>query len=343
MDCFDVHFWRTPAPATRSRIAPMDKIAVIASGGDAPGMNAAIRAVARTALARGVEIWGGWDGYDGIVDNRIQQLTSGSVAGIIGRGGSVIGAGRSTRFFLPKTRQEAVARLRKDGFDGIVVIGGEGSLQAAQELHALGFPTVTIPGTIDNDMPGTEITIGADTAINTAVEAIDRLKDTAAAHRRAMLVEVMGRHCGYIAVMAGIATGAEMILTPERPVELEDIFHEMSDSGARDKRHFIIVVAEGARWRAAELTNLINGSANAYEARYTILGYIQRGGIPTRFDRILATRMGVAATDALLDQGSGLLATWRHNQVEMRPYDKLQPRSDPWEQALDRVHMLTTI
>ncbi len=321
----------------------MDKIAVIASGGDSPGMNAALRAVTRTALGRGVEVWAGWDGYDGLIDHRMQQLTTSSVAGIIGRGGSIIGAGRSPRFLLPEARQAAVDRLREDGIGGIVVIGGEGSLAGATELHQIGFPAVTVPGTIDNDMPGTEITIGADTAINTAMEAIDRLKDTAAAHRRAMLVEVMGRHSGYIAVMAGIATGAEMILTPERPVELEDIFHEMSETFLRDKRLFIIVVAEGARWRAAELTDLINGSPNAYEARYTVLGYIQRGGIPTRFDRILATRMGVAATDALLDGSSGVLATWRNNQVEMRANDSLEPRKDPWEQSLARVQLLTTI
>jgi 6-phosphofructokinase 1 len=321
----------------------MDKIAVIASGGDSPGMNAALRAVTRTALARDVEVWGGWDGYDGIVDHRLQQLTSSSVAGIISRGGSIIGAGRSTRFLVPETRQAAVASLREVGIGGIVVIGGEGSLAGATELHKMGFPAVTVPGTIDNDMPGTEITIGADTAINTAMEAIDRLKDTAAAHRRAMLVEVMGRHSGYIAVMAGIATGAEMILTPERPVELEDIFREMSESVQRGKRLFIVVVAEGARWRAAKLTDLINASPNAYEARYTVLGYIQRGGIPTRFDRILATRMGVAATDALIDGGSGLLATWRNNNVEMRANEDLEPHEDPWQQSLERVQLLTTI
>lgn len=321
----------------------MDKIAVIASGGDSPGMNAALRAVTRTALRRGAEVWAGWDGYDGLVDNRLERLTSASVAGIIGRGGSIIGAGRSPRFLLPKTRGQVVERLREAGIGGIVVIGGEGSLAGASELHKLGFPAITVPGTIDNDMPGTEITVGADTAINTAMEAIDRLKDTAAAHRRAMLVEVMGRQSGYIAVMAGIATGAEMILTPERPIELEDIFHEMNQTVRRNKRLFIIVVAEGARWRAAELTDLINGSPNPYEARYTVLGYIQRGGIPTRFDRILATRMGVAATDALLDGGSGMLATWRNNQVEMRSNDDLEPRTDPWEQSLARVQFLTTI
>ena len=321
----------------------MEKIALIASGGDAPGMNAAIRAVTRTALVRDAEVWGAWDGFDGIVDHRLERLVSTSVAGIIARGGSIIGAGRSPRYFEPSVREDCIDHLRLQGIGGLVVIGGEGSLQGAFELHKLGFPTVAIPGTIDNDMPGTEITIGADTAINTAVDAIDRLRDTASSHRRAMLVEVMGRHSGYIAVMAGLATGAEMILTPERSIELEDVFTAMRDTLSQGKRHFIVIVAEGARWRAAELTELINDSPNPYEARYTVLGYIQRGGVPTRFDRILATRMGVAAADALLDGRSGVLATWRSNQVEVVPIDRLEPRKDPWENALDRVHLLTTI
>lgn len=306
-------------------------------------MNAAVRAVTRAAIARDVEVWGAWDGFDGIIDVRMERLTSRSVAGVISRGGCIIGAGRSARFMDPKVREKAVHDMRMAGFDGLVVIGGEGSLAGATELHKLGFPTVTLPGTIDNDMPSTEITIGADTAINTAVEAIDRLKDTAASHRRAMLVEVMGRHCGYIAVMAGLATGAEMILTPERDLSLEDVFVEMDATVERGKRHFIVVVAEGAKWRAAELTEMINGSNNGFEARYTVLGYIQRGGIPTRFDRILATRMGVAGADALLDGASGVLTTWRHNSVQLVPWDELTPRGSPWDDELYRVHHLTTI
>jgi 6-phosphofructokinase 1 len=321
----------------------MDKIVVIASGGDAPGMNAAIRAVTRTAIVRGAEVWGAWDGYDGVIDKRLERLNSSSVAGIIARGGSIIGAGRSPRFLEQPQRQACVDYLRAQGIGGVVVIGGEGSLEGAVELHKMGMPTVTIPGTIDNDMPGTEITIGADTAINTAVQAIDRLRDTASSHRRAMLVEVMGRHCGYIAVMAGIATGAEMILTPERPTKLDDVFTAMRATLSQGKRHFIVVVAEGASWRAAELADLINESATPYDARYAVLGYIQRGGIPTRFDRLLATRMGVAAADALADGQSGVLTTWRNNHVEVLPVDALEPRTDPWEHALDRVHMLTTI
>jgi 6-phosphofructokinase 1 len=323
----------------------MEKIAVLASGGDAPGMNACIRAIVRTALDRSVEAWGVWDGYNGLVDHRMDHLTSRGVAGIMQRGGSVIGAGRSEQFMDAGCRDECVHYLRGEGIEGLIIIGGEGSLAGAVELHKLGMPTIAVPGTIDNDMPGTEITIGADTAINTAMEAIDRLRDTASAHQRAMIVEVMGRRSGYIAVMAGLATGAEMIITPERPPTLEDVFEEIRANGARGKRHFIIVLAEGAPWSAAELTQLINDAPHLfnYSARYTVLGYVQRGGQPTRFDRILATRMGVAATEALIDGQSGMLATWRHNQVEMRPTDQLEPQGDPWSAALDHVHRITAL
>jgi 6-phosphofructokinase 1 len=224
-----------------------------------------------------------------------------------------------------------------------VVIGGDGSMAGALMLHELGLPTVVIPGTIDNDMPGTDITIGADTAINTAMEAIDRLWGTTSAHRQAMLVEVMGRHCGYLAVMAWIATGAELILTPERPVEFELVLTEIQASRDRGKRHFIIAVAEGATWRAAELTELINESPTPYDARYTVLGYVERGGVPTQFDRMIATRMGVAATDTLLDGTCGVLASWGGNHVVLRSITELEPRPDPWERALDRVHLLTTL
>ena len=306
-------------------------------------MNAAIRAVVRTCVSRGVAVYGAWDGYGGLVDQRFSQLDSRNVAGILSRGGSVIGAGRSPRFMDPACQADCVAKAKERGIEGLVVIGGDGSMAGALALHKLGLPTVVIPGTIDNDMPGTEMTIGADTAINTAMEAIDRLRDTASAHRRAMLVEVMGRHCGYIAVMAGISTGAELILTPERPMKLEQVLSEIQANFDRGKRHFIIVVAEGATWRAAQLTDLINESPNPYDARYTVLGYVQRGGVPTQFDRVLATRMGVAATDGLLDGASAVLASWRHNQVELRLIEELEPRPDPWEQALDRVHLLTTL
>ena len=304
-------------------------------------MNAVIRAATRTAVVRGVSVWGFWDGYNGLLDWRCEELDSRSVAGSLQRGGSILGAGRCVPFFEDDVRRGAAERLRAEGFDGLIVIGGEGSLSGAWELHKLGIPTVTVPGTIDNDMPGTEITIGADTAINTAVEAIDRLRDTAGAHQRAMIVEVMGRHCGYIAVQAGLATGAELVLTPERHVELDEILAEVRAAWPRGKRHFIIVLAEGAQWRAAELADLINASADGFDARYTVLGYIQRGGSPSRFDRILGTRMGVAAADALLDGESGALVCWRHNACVVLPTDELPPRKDPWDAMLDRVQTIS--
>ncbi len=320
----------------------MKKIGLLASGGDAPGMNSAIRAATRAALYRDVEVWGFWDGYNGLLNRRCEQLNTRSVSGSLQRGGSIIGAGRCDSFFDDGVRREAVDYLRSAGFEGLIVIGGEGSLAGAWELHKLGFPTITVPGTIDNDMPGTEATLGADTAINTAMEAIDRLRDTASAHQRAMIVEVMGRRCGYIAVQAGLATGAEMVLTPERPVELEDVFSEIRGVWGRGKRHFIIVLAEGARWNAAELADLINRSTEPYSARYTVLGYIQRGGSPSRFDRILGTRMGVAAVDALLDGQSGRLVCWRNNGCIALPGDALPPRADPWDAMLDRVQTIAS-
>lgn len=320
----------------------MNKIAILGSGGDAPGMNPCIRAVTRSALERGLEVWGVWDGYNGLVDHRIEQLTSRGVAGILQRGGSMIGAGRCPAFFDAATRQACADYLRGEGIEGLVVMGGDGSMNGARELHLLGVPTVVVPVTIDNDMRGTEITVGADTAINTAVEAIDRLRDTASAHQRAMIIEVMGRRSGYIAMMAGIATGAEMIITPERASELESIFSEMREMDARGKRHFIVVIAEGARWSAAQLTELINDAPNPYDARYTVLGYIQRGGVPSRFDRILATRMGVAATEALLEGRSNVLIGWWHNQVAIEDIDHLAPVPDPWSEELWRVYRVTT-
>ncbi|MEX2598733.1 MAG: 6-phosphofructokinase, partial [Dehalococcoidia bacterium] len=311
----------------------MRKIGILASGGDSPGMNACIRAATRTAIYHGIEMVGVWDGFNGLVEQRLEPLPSRAVAGILQRGGSVIGAGRCSSFRDAAVQREAIAYMRSQGIEGLIVIGGDGSMAGARELHKLGFPTVTVPGTIDNDMPGTEITIGSDTAINTAMEAIDRLRDTASSHNRAMIVEVMGRHCGYIAIMAGLATGAEMVITPERHTELTDIFREMEDERERGKRHFIVVLAEGAQWKAAELAGLINEAPNQYEARYTVLGYVQRGGIPSRFDRILATRMGVTAVDALLDGKSGVLVTWNNNRCTVQEVESLAPHQDPWNET----------
>ncbi len=320
----------------------MRAIAVLASGGDAPGMNACVRAVTRAALERDAVVWGVEDGFSGLVNQRIEQLTSRGVAGILQHGGCILGAGRCEPFFEARAREQSVTFLRERGVEGLVVIGGDGSLKGAQEVHKLGFPVVTVPGTIDNDMPGTDRSIGAYTAVDVAMEAIDRLRDTASAHHRAMIVEVMGRHSGYIAVMSGVASGAEMILTPERPIDLQGVFQEMAATELRGKRHFIIVLSEGAPWSGFELAQLINEADNPYEARYTTLGYVQRGGSPAALDRILATRMGVAAVDALWEGKSGVLVAWQQSHIVILPADQLSPRADPWSEQLDRAHEITT-
>ena len=317
-------------------------VGVLCSGGDAPGMNACVRAVVRAALYRGVKVWGVYDGYNGLVRGEAEELDSAKVAGLLQRGGSILGSGRCLEFHDPDVRAQCVAYAREAGIGGLVVIGGDGSLAGAMELHRLGVPVVAVPATIDNDMPGTEITIGTDTAINTAVEAIDRLSDTASSHNRAIIVEVMGRHCGYLAVQSGIATGAEMIITPERPIELQSVFDEMTNAERRGKNRFMIVLAEGAQWHASELTRLINEADNPYDARFTILGYIQRGGAPSRFDRILATRMGVSAVEALLGGESGVLTAWSRNRVELIPGDDLPERADPWGETLTRIQRIST-
>ena len=337
--------WPGPvyADGAMMRHSDLRAIGVLCSGGDAPGMNAGVRAVTRAAIYRGIDVWGVLDGYNGLVEQRTEKLTARSVSGLLQRGGSLIGSGRCDAFLDGAVREACVAYLREQGIEGLVVLGGDGSLEGAMQLHRLGLPVAVVPATIDNDMLGTEITVGADTAVNTAMEAIDRLNETASAHSRAMIVEVMGRHCGYLAIQAGIAAGAELILTPERPVELGSIFEQMAEAVAQGKNRFVIVLAEGAQWHASELTQLINDADNPYDARFTILGYIQRGGSPSRFDRILATRMGVAAVEALLDGQSGVLAAWQRNGVELISGDELPPRADPWGASMAHVHRITAV
>ena len=315
----------------------MRSIAVLASGGDAPGMNACIRAVTRAAINHGVEVWGISNGFQGMVDQQMEPLTSRSVAGILQRGGSMLGAGRCLEFIDPTVQARCVDYLRGAGVEGLIVIGGDGSLRGVRALNALGFSVVGVPGSIDNDVPGTDTSIGADTAINTAVEAIDRLRDTASAHHRAMIVEVMGRHSGYIAYMAAIASDAEMVIVPEHPIELQAVFDEMEAMKQHGKRHFIIVLAEGARWRAAELTQLINDADKPYDARYTVLGYIQRGGSPSALDRTLGTRMGVAAVGALMEGKSNVLVALNDGMVvliDLNTFSADETKSDPWLQQV---------
>jgi len=303
----------------------MRRIGLLTSGGDAPGMNAAIRAVVRHALGRSLEVVGVRRGYAGLLAGELQPLTRAGVANIIQRGGTVLGTSRSAEFMQPEGRARAAAVLRGAGIEGLVVIGGDGTLHGATLLaEEHGVPVAGVPGTIDNDVYGTDFTIGFDTAVNTALEAIDRIRDTAASHERLFLVEVMGRTCGDIALGVGVAGGAEDVLLPEAPRDLLDLAAELRHSWERGKRSSIIVVSEsGEQGRSFRLAEEV-GRLTGLEPRVCILGHIQRGGTPMARDRVLASRLGAAAVDILLDGGGAMAAEW-HGSVERVPI------RDSWE------------
>ncbi len=314
----------------------MKRIAVLTSGGDAPGMNAAIRSVTRTGIARGWEVFGVQHGYAGLMSGQIRPLGARDVGGIIQQGGTILGSARSAEFKSEPGRLKALHELRQREIEGLVVIGGNGSQTGAHALNKLGFPTVGIASTIDNDLFGSEITIGVDTALNIALEAIDRLKITASSHQRAFLVEVMGRDCGYLALMSGIAGGAEAIVIPEIPTEPEDIAKELREAYERGKAHAIIVVAEGAKYNAAALEKYFKEHAAAlgFELRASILGHIQRGGMPGAFDRLLATRLGAAATKCL-DKGEfGVLVGLNKGEITSTPLSVVVSSKKPLDPTL---------
>lgn len=279
------------------------KLAIYTSGGDAPGMNAAIRAATRMALSQNIEVIGIIGGYAGMLSEQFEILKSRDLANIIQRGGTILKTGRCQEFLRPDVRKDAVQKLRKHGIDAAVCIGGDGSFTGAQALwteHQ--FPIVGVPGTIDNDIFGTEATIGFDTALNTALEAIDRIRDTATSHDRIFIVEVMGRDTGFIAASVGLAGGAEEILAPEYPMPVDKVVEKIKASLARGKRSSILVMAEGQKpGRAYDLAEQIRKKMNI-DAKVCILGHQQRGGTPSATDRVLATRMGAAAVQ-ILTQG----------------------------------------
>ena len=278
-------------------------IGVLTSGGDAPGMNAAIRAVVRTALAEGLKVKGIMRGYAGLIDEEIVDLDLRSVSDIIHRGGTILYTARCPEFKTEEGMQTAIANARKHGIDGIVVIGGDGSFRGARDLSERGLPCVGVPGTIDNDISSTEYTIGFDTAMNTAMEMVDRLRDTAQSHERCTIVEVMGRHAGYIALHTGIAVGATAVLVPEVPFDLQkDVIDKIVNTKNSGKKHFIVVVAEGVG-HVNEIAKTIEEKCGI-ESRATILGHVQRGGSPTVRDRVMASNMGFEAVQ-LLKQGIG--------------------------------------
>ena len=284
----------------------MRRIAVMTSGGDAPGMNSAVRAVVRSAVHRGVEVVGIRRGYFGLLGGEMEPLGPESVHDIIHRGGTMLLTARCAAFTEPEGERAGAARLRAAGVEGLVCVGGDGSLRGCLALEGLGIPSVGIPATIDNDLAGTEQTIGFDTAVNTAVQAVDRVRDTAAAHERTFVVEVMGRRSGFLALAVGMACGAETILIPEVAWSPETVCRRLRRGLSRGLRQNLIVLAEGAG-RATELGAQIEASAGL-ETRVTILGHVQRGGSPTAADRNLSSRLGAAAVDFLVDGHHGLMA-----------------------------------
>lgn len=277
----------------------MQRIAVLTSGGDAPGMNACIRAVVRKAIYHGNEVIGIKRGYNGFIEADMGPMNLGSVADIIHRGGTILHTARSELFLTPEGRARAYENVKRFGIQGLVVIGGDGSFRGARVLNMeYNLPVVGVPGTIDNDIPGTDQTIGFDTAVNTALDAIDKIRDTATSHERTFIVEVMGRHYGFIALAAGLAGGAESILIPERPFDYNDICDRLMRGYRRGKLHSVIIVAEGAA-SGLEVARVIK-ERTGFDTKVTILGHLQRGGSPTAADRILASRLGARAVELLM-------------------------------------------
>jgi 6-phosphofructokinase 1 len=287
----------------------MKRIGVLTSGGDAPGMNAAIRAVVRTGIAKGWDVFGVRHGFAGLIAGNFVQMGPRDVSGIIQLGGTVLGSARSLEFKTDEGRSKALRALRQQQIEALVVIGGNGSQQGANALHEAEYPVVGVASTIDNDLYGSEITIGVDTALNIALEAIDRLKITASSHQRAFLVEVMGRNCGYLALMAGIAGGAEAVVIPEVKTNPDRVAAELREAYERGKSHALVVVAEGDEYNAESLAHHFAEHQDqlGFDLRVTTLGHVQRGGNPGAFDRLLATRLAAAATERLAEGEFGLL------------------------------------
>jgi len=321
----------------------MKHIAVLTSGGDAPGMNAAIRAVTRSALDQGMTVSGVLQGWQGLVDGQFRQLSARDVGGIIQVGGTFLGSARSSDFRTEAGRSKALRHLAQRGIEGMVVIGGNGSQTGSYMFSQMGVHVVGIASTIDNDLLGTDISIGCDTAINVTLEAIDHLRTTGSSHNRAFLVETMGRDCGYLATMAGLAGGAEVISTPEFEVPASDIALRLHAAYERGKTHAIVVIAEGVKENTTKILAYFEADKQrtGFELRATTLGHVVRGAPPTAFDRILATRLGVGAIQSLTDGETGILVGWQKNQVTRTPLADITGRIKPVDtELLDLARIL---
>jgi 6-phosphofructokinase 1 len=307
-------------------------IAVLTSGGDSQGMNAAVRAVVRSGLYHGLKVYAVQRGYQGLINEDIREMDLRSVGDIIQRGGTILQTARCKEFLTPEGQQLAADNLRKHGIDGLVVIGGDGSYQGAQKLSKLGIKTMGLPGTIDNDIPFTDFTIGFDTAVSIVVDAINKLRDTMSSHERSSVVEVMGRHCGDIALYAGVASGAETILVPEVPRDLDVVAKRMKDNFDHGKRHSIIIVAEGVG-SGEEISKAIS-DRNGIESRVTVLGHVQRGGTPTHNDRVLASRLGDFAVRRLIEGDSGKSVGVYKNELVATDFDLVVGTKKPFNMDL---------
>ncbi len=314
----------------------MKRFAVLTSGGDAPGMNAAIRAVTRRALYHGVEVFGVRRGYAGLIRNDFVSLGARDVGGILSLGGTRLGSARCPEFRTGEGVAQAITNLRARRIDALVVIGGDGSQNGAHDLARQGFSVAGVASTIDNDLCGTELTIGVDTALNIALEAIDRLKVTASSHGRAFLVETMGRHCGFLGLMAGLAGGADAIVVPEFEVDPEAVATELRAAYERGKSHALVVMAEGAKHNAESLRAYFaeHRGRLQFDLRVTKLGHVQRGGSPTAFDRILASQLGAAAVDRLLAGENAFLVGRQRSAITATPLSEVAGKTKPLDREL---------
>ena len=316
------------------------KVAVLTSGGDAPGMNACIRAVVRAGLKSGFEMYVIYEGYRGLVEDKIQQVDRNFVSDIINRGGTILGSARLKEFVEPEVQAKAVENLKKHGIDGLVVIGGDGTYRGAQALSKLGINTIGLPGTIDNDIASTDFTIGYDTCLNTICGCVDKLRDTTTSHRRCSLIEVMGNHCGDLGVNSGIAEGVEMIITPDHPMKDEDVFKKLKELSGGKKKHALVIVSEKMYDDIHAFAKRIQ-EETGIETRAEVLGHLQRGGSPSARDRILATEYGVEAIKALLNNESSVCIGLIDNKmVHTKIEDALKMRRKDQENLVDIIKLV---
>jgi len=320
-------------------------IGILTSGGDAPGMNAAIRAVTRAAIFNGMEVKGIMRGYKGLVFDEIETFRSDSVSNIIQQGGTILKTARSKEFMTPEGRQVAYEALKREGIDALVVIGGDGSLTGARIFaQEFNYPIVGLPGTIDNDLLGTDLTIGYDTALNTIMEAVDKIRDTASSHERLFFVEVMGRECGFLALNGAIASGAEAAIIPEMSFQQDQLADLISNGFRKSKNSSLVLVTEGdITGGAMAMAERVKTEYPQYDVRVTILGHVQRGGSPTANDRILASRMGAAAIDALLDDQRNVMIGIQNDEIVYVPFSKAIKKNKPIQEDLLRTLKILSI